>query len=228
MVQRKDYDLIFMDQFMPGIDGIETTKKIREMGGKYNSMPIIALTANAVPGARDMMLFMGMSDYVSKPIDHNALNRVLVRWLPHSKISSSLGRFSNQEKDEHLDELPRELVEIAELNCSAALKKIDGSAPIYIELMHQFTEETGNYIESLSEYLEKQDLENYRIVINGVKSLLYNIGAKACGDMASELEKAAAEKNEKFCNEKNDAFAESLKWLSQRVALALPATLSEP
>jgi hypothetical protein len=71
-------------------------------------------------------------------------------------------------------------------------------------------------------YLKAGDYTNYIIVINGAKSLLYNIGAKACGDMAARLEKAAAVRDEAFCIEQNDRFGEHLKWLSQRVSLALP------
>jgi signal transduction histidine kinase/CheY-like chemotaxis protein len=223
MVKEKDYDLIFMDQFMPSMDGIEATQRIREMGGKNAVLPIIAMTANAAQGVRDMLIFKGMNDYLSKPVDHNQLNDILIRWLPHDKICSSLGRFDDSEqKSELFNELPRELVEISEINCSAALKNMDGNVEIYIGLLRQLVREADDYSESLFEYLKAVDFVNYIIVINGVKSLLYNIGAKACGDMAARLEEAACEKNEQYCDERTDTFCKSLRWLSQRISLALP------
>jgi signal transduction histidine kinase/response regulator of citrate/malate metabolism len=222
MVREKDYDLVFMDQFMPGMDGIETTQRIREFGGKYTALPVIAMTANAVQGVRDMLIFKGMNDYLSKPVDHNQLNNILIRWLPHDKTSSSIGRFSSEQSDEVFGELPKELVEITEINCSTALKNMDGNLEIYMGLLRQFAKEAYDYAESLSEYLKNNDSVNYIIVINGAKSLLYNIGAKSYGDMAARLEDAAGDKNIVYCNEKNDTFCKSLRWLSQRVSLALP------
>jgi signal transduction histidine kinase/CheY-like chemotaxis protein len=222
MIKEKDYDLVFMDQFLPGMDGIETTQKIRELGGKCRTLPIVAMTSNIVHGARDMLIFKGLSDYIAKPVDHNALNNILIRWLPHEKISSALGKFGSDGNDELLTGLPVELVEISEINCTAALKNMDGSVEIFTGLLRRFTEQADDYADSLNMYLKAGDYMNYIIVINGAKSLLYNIGAKACGDMAARLERAAAGRDDTFCNEQNDRFGEYLKWLSQRVSLALP------
>jgi len=222
MVKEKDYDLVFMDQFLPGMDGIETTQRIRELGGKCRTLPVVAMTSNVVHGARDMLIFKGLSDYIAKPVDHNALNNILIRWLPHEKISSALGKFNKDGSGELLSGLPVELVEITEINCNAALKIMDGSIEIFMGLLRRFTAQADDYAENLSEYLKTGDYVNYIIVVNGAKSLLYNIGAKACGDMAARLEKAATAKDYEFCLEQNERFCEHLRWLSQRVTLALP------
>ena len=78
------YDLIFMDHMMPEMDGIETTRRIRAMG--YAGIPIIALTANAIEGIRDQYIQAGMNDFMSKPIEPNELNKILLRWLPRELI----------------------------------------------------------------------------------------------------------------------------------------------
>ncbi len=79
-----DYDLVLMDHMMPIMDGVEATKKVRELpGDKYRKIPIIALTANAVSGARDMFFETGMNDFVSKPIDYNEICGVLSKWMPN-------------------------------------------------------------------------------------------------------------------------------------------------
>lgn len=85
MVQRKEYDLVFMDHMMPELDGVDTTKLIREMGGRYLNLPIVALTANALLESKKELLSSGLNDFVSKPIDTAELHRVLQKWLPDEK-----------------------------------------------------------------------------------------------------------------------------------------------
>ncbi|MCL2010498.1 MAG: response regulator, partial [Synergistaceae bacterium] len=87
-VKSKNYDLVFMDHKMPGMDGMETTQRIRAMGGEepyYKRLPVIALTANAVSGTREMFLQNGFDDFLSKPVDIVSLNAVLEKWLPKEK-----------------------------------------------------------------------------------------------------------------------------------------------
>ncbi|MDR2594483.1 MAG: response regulator [Fibromonadaceae bacterium] len=81
-VKANDYDLVFMDHMMPEMNGIEATKRIRKM---YANLPIIALTVNAVSGAKEMFLSNGFSDFLSKPIDIIKLNSILEKWLPEDK-----------------------------------------------------------------------------------------------------------------------------------------------
>jgi signal transduction histidine kinase/ActR/RegA family two-component response regulator len=83
---KKDYDLIFMDHMMPGMDGVEAVRRIRAMGGSRADLPMIALTANAVSGAREMFLASGFSGFLSKPIDAGALAACLLKWLPEKLI----------------------------------------------------------------------------------------------------------------------------------------------
>ena len=84
------YDIIFLDHMMPGFDGVETLKKIRELpGGIYQDLPIIALTANTVSGAREMFRSEGFSEFVPKPIERTVLERVLRKVLPKSCIRYS-------------------------------------------------------------------------------------------------------------------------------------------
>jgi len=86
MVQKKDYDIIFMDHMMPEMDGIEAMHKIRALDVKYSNMIIIALTANAANNAREMFLEQGFDDFLSKPIDADELCNMLRRYLPASRI----------------------------------------------------------------------------------------------------------------------------------------------
>jgi CheY-like chemotaxis protein len=83
-----------MDHMMPEMDGVEATKIIRKFGSEdtyYRDLPIIALTANAVFGAKEMFLSNGFSDFLSKPINTNELSAILEKWLPKDKLEKSTG-----------------------------------------------------------------------------------------------------------------------------------------
>jgi len=86
-VTEKKYDLVLMDHMMPGMDGIEAAQRIRKLPEDYyRSLPIIALSANAVHGAQEMFLEAGMNDFVAKPIEMRILTEKLLKWLPEDKI----------------------------------------------------------------------------------------------------------------------------------------------
>ena len=86
MVSANRYDIIFMDHMMPGMDGIEATAAIRALEGEYfKQVQIIALTANALSGMREMFLSNGFSDYLAKPIEISKLNAIMEKWTPTEK-----------------------------------------------------------------------------------------------------------------------------------------------
>jgi len=86
MVKEKDYDIVFMDHMMPEMDGVETVHNIRGMGGKYEKLIIIALTANAMKNARIMFFNNGFNDFLAKPINSNELYEVILTHLPKEKV----------------------------------------------------------------------------------------------------------------------------------------------
>jgi CheY-like chemotaxis protein len=86
LIVKNEYDIVLMDHMMPEPDGMETTARIRDMGGKYERLPIVALTANTELGARDMFLANGFNDFIFKPLNTGELVRVLKTWLPPEKI----------------------------------------------------------------------------------------------------------------------------------------------
>lgn len=86
MISSRHYDIVFMDHMMPELDGIETTHIIRRFHKEYESIPIIALTANAVGGMQDMFLDEGMDDFIAKPIEFRTLISKVKKWLPAEKI----------------------------------------------------------------------------------------------------------------------------------------------
>ena len=89
MVQNKDYHIVFMDHMMPDMDGVEAAASMRALGEKYDKLPIVALTANAVSGAKEFFLDNGFNDFVSKPIDIREIITVLEKWLPKELLEKA-------------------------------------------------------------------------------------------------------------------------------------------
>ena len=88
MVQESGYDIVLMDMQMPVMDGLEATVAIRQLDG-FETLPIVAMTANAMEQDRERCLAAGMNDFVSKPIDPEQLWRVLLQWAPHTTGAAS-------------------------------------------------------------------------------------------------------------------------------------------
>ncbi len=104
------YDIIFLDHMMPGYDGVETLKKIRELrNGMYQDLPVIALTANTVSGAREMFRSEGFTEFVPKPIERTVLERVLRKVLPKDRIRYSAKPTSTGTPMEAPAEMPAEM-----------------------------------------------------------------------------------------------------------------------
>ncbi|MBO4374309.1 MAG: response regulator [Lachnospiraceae bacterium] len=82
LIAANRYDVVLMDHFMPEMDGVEALQKIRAMGGRYETLPVIAVTANAITGSREEYISMGFQDYISKPVDYNTLVDILLRYCP--------------------------------------------------------------------------------------------------------------------------------------------------
>lgn len=96
MIKNKDYDLVFMDHMMPGMDGVETFHAIRQLpGNQYQKLPVVILTANATENAKQMFLELGFNGFLSKPIDIKKLNIILEKWL--RSIHNERTGFNGQE-----------------------------------------------------------------------------------------------------------------------------------
>jgi CheY-like chemotaxis protein len=86
LVSSHKYDLVFMDHLMPGMDGLEAVAAIRSTNGDYfKNLPVIALTANAIAGMKEMFLSKGFSDYLSKPIEIERLTAIMAEWIPEKE-----------------------------------------------------------------------------------------------------------------------------------------------
>jgi len=157
LVRLNDYDIIFMDYMMPEMNGIETTAFIRGMGEKYEHLPIIALTANVVPGARELFLANGFNDFVPKPVDSEELVRVLEDWLPLNKINTNVNFEKHQSFLNGEEELRRKSIVTFIKDNRDTFERITGSLSASdLETAHRI----AHTLKSSAGYLGKKKLQN--------------------------------------------------------------------
>lgn len=201
LVKERQYDMILMDHMMPGMDGIETTKIIREECGENGRRPvIIALTANAISGAREMFLSNGFQDFIAKPISKVELHAVLGKWIP-----SRLKQHTDQEVEEVLiteDEIAE--VYMVDVNVRKATERKGGSMNDYLDLIELFLMDGKAKLKLIRRLADEKDYHNYDIETHALKSAAANIGADYLSEEAKQHEMAAKEGRYEFIHENVD------------------------
>lgn len=188
-ISQKHYDLIFMDHMMPEIDGVETTHIIRRFHEEYNNVPIIALTANAVEGTKEMFLQEGMNDFVAKPIEMRELVAKLRLWLPKDKIQKA-----SQESESVVQNEKEEELVIEGLDTKSALSML-GSKELYLDVLKDYYHVIDRKENIIREMIQNKDWHGYTIEVHALKSASKQIGANELSQQAAELEKAGNEEN---------------------------------
>ncbi|MDE7341009.1 MAG: response regulator [Lachnospiraceae bacterium] len=187
LIENMTYDFVFMDHMMPEMDGIEAMHHIREkVGHYYRKLPIIALTANAAPGNREMFLEEGFDDFISKPIEVSVLERVLKRNLPAEKLIF-LTKTDAEETAE--PQRGKEKFVIGSLDVEKGMLYCGGKEE-YLNILEAYYEERHESWQLLEELFEKHDWKNYTIKVHALKSMMQNIGALSLSARAKALELA--------------------------------------
>jgi signal transduction histidine kinase/CheY-like chemotaxis protein len=219
------YNAVFMDHMMPGMDGLEAVKLIREIDSSYaKEIPIIALTANAISGNEKMFLENGFQAFLSKPIDLPKLNGVIKEWIGKQMVAKSLV------VDPEILEMVEKTIAgclsycIEGLDIKKGLERFGNDEDSYLQVLQSFTfnikpllDQMSNMIyaginvENISTALEQ--LPDYAICIHGIKGASYSICADVVGDLAKKLEEAAKEENFDYVKENNQGFIEATKKL---------------
>ena len=212
------YDLVFMDHKMPGMDGIEATVRIREMGDKdpyFSTVPVVALTANAVMGTKEMFLENGLNDFLSKPIDTVKLNAILEKWIPKEKQKIS------KPEDSKNTALKAEInndVRIEGIDVNRGIMLSGGSFEQYLDTLDLFCKDGLEKINELNGSLEAENLALYTIYIHALKSASANIGANTLSEAARVLEEAGENEDLDFVENHNTAFLTDLRSLLNRIS----------
>ena len=189
LLRSKDIDIVFMDHMMPEMDGVEATEIIRKTEGEYyQKLPIIALTANVANGARELFLSSGFDDFLAKPIELPALDRILRNFLPREHmqpISKTSYAKGDRRGTDH-----SELKETVLLDFEKGISGVGGDAGTYREILSLYAEDSEEKIRQIEGMLEREELPDYVIEVHGLKSASRSVGALGLSELAKELEEA--------------------------------------
>ena len=239
------YDIVFLDHMMPGFDGVETLKRIREIrGGVYQDLPIIALTANTVSGAREMFRSEGFTEFVPKPIERSVLERVLRKALPKSCIRYSAkptkqdvskeeetAAPEREEEDRGLAEAPEAAQPKADfgaspygrlseagINVKLGLDYCAGEEAFYGEMLQLFCDQCADKQAEIVSLYESGDWGEYAVKVHALKSTSLTIGAEALSAQAKALELAGKKGDADYIREHHPALLRSYTELCEQIA----------
>ena len=216
--KEKQYDLILMDHMMPGLDGVETLKALQEEAENPNrNTVVIALTANAISGCRQMYLEHGFTDYLSKPIEAWRLEEMLMEYIPDSYIVM-------KEIDVCDDAIVHDEIcnpQEEELDYQQALKFCANSEAVYKKVLNSFYSQGQEYLKDLKTYYEEKDWTNYRVIVHALKSNSKNIGANVFSEKSKRQEEAAVAGEDVFIEKTFEQYYQDFEHLLEIVQKTL-------
>jgi len=206
---------------MPGMDGVEATEHIRALGGEepyYRNVPIIALTANAVTGMKEMFLQSGFDDYLSKPIDTVMLNTILEKWIPKEKQAGSAVK---NRKAVNASKPILNVIEIEGLDTNKGVHLSGGTVEFYHETLAAFYDDGLERKNEIRDCLDAGNLSLYLTYVHALKSASANIGADKLSKAAYALEIAGQQGDLDFIKMNNAHFLMMLERLLNDIGNAL-------
>ncbi|MDE6365885.1 MAG: response regulator [Lachnospiraceae bacterium] len=184
MVQSKQYHIVFMDHMMPVMDGVETTQKMRALEDAYiQNMPIIALTANAVMGARESFKEAGMNDFVAKPIELKDICSKIRAWLPNDLIV----KMSAPPAQPQLQIPAQKLPVIEGLDVTEGIKN-SGSLELFTNLLGDFYKLIDLKSTKIEKCLADGMIRDYTIEVHALKNTARMIGALELSELFYQME----------------------------------------
>jgi signal transduction histidine kinase/DNA-binding NarL/FixJ family response regulator/HPt (histidine-containing phosphotransfer) domain-containing protein len=224
LVKRYHYDIVFMDHMMPGMDGVEATELIRkwESSQGLQQVPIIALTANAVSGMKEMFLSKGFNDFLAKPIDVSKLDEALTRWIPRamqkkSDIATPL-RPAIKKADLH----------IPGVDVQRGIASTGGTINGYRQVLSTFRKDAKERLAFLRDFCAKtsfeytgENLSAFTTQVHALKSASASLGAAEVSAEAARLEAAGKAEDMTVIKETLPGFMERLAALTEGIGAVL-------
>ena len=194
LVQKKKYDIIFLDHMMPGMDGIETLYAMKCLPANQNkTTPVISLTANAIRGAREQYLAAGFQDYLTKPINCAKLEEMIEKYLPSEKVMElDCAAVARAQAAEDAVTLPPWLSEIAGLELEAGVQHC-GSEAAYLDVLTVFADSIEVTAKEIEGYFQEENWPDYTTKVHALKSTAKIVGALELSERARRLEDAGKE-----------------------------------
>lgn len=225
LCEKNQYDIVFLDRMMPEMDGVETLKRLRALGGCYaagGDSKIIVLTADAVSGVRQQLLDKGFDEYLGKPLNLKQLERLFVRFLPPEKITfcarensaDSAPAIASRDLNYLKEALPEVQVEQGISNCGGIL-------PDYLKILKIAHDYGEKQLKEMYQMHQQKDYENYTIKIHSMKSTALNMGAEAVSQMARQQEAAGKNGDYEFIDDHLEEFQSAYRQLLAQIQTVL-------
>jgi two-component system sensor histidine kinase/response regulator len=189
MAEGLPYDLVLMDMQMPVMDGVTASRQIRKVHGE--GVPIVAMTANAMKSDRDLCLQAGMNDFVTKPINPEALWLSLLRWVtPRDGLGVAASRPAQRTVPAAFDATATQasLRRIAGLDVNMGLRSTAGNLPFYVSMLTKFITGQSDAIQRIVGSLDAGDKADAELAAHTLKGVASNLGMHALASSAGDLE----------------------------------------
>lgn len=221
-LREQKYHLVFMDHMMPVMDGMEALKRIQEEKLCQN-VPIVVLTANVAPGAREQYLEAGFDDYLTKPVIPQMLEAAIKKHLPKRLIKErwDRNRADDMAEDSQEQELSPLLQQFSFLDTSVGMSYFANNEEFYCDMIRCYLENSS--YDDICRYYEEEDWENYRILVHALKSTSLSIGAVELSNQAKEMEMAAKDGRIDDIRRGHKVMTERFENLLQKISQALGA-----
>ncbi|WP_178861277.1 response regulator [Thiomicrorhabdus cannonii] len=184
LLKANEFDGVLMDCQMPVMDGFEATRRIRAMP-QYASLPIIAVTANALEEDREKALESGMNDLVTKPIRPEELFSIMAKWISPSNRNNVFRTSQSQASDEKV-ELPQE---IEGIDIQKGMETTNYNNQLYLKLLKKFADSQKSFKHEFMQAIKVGDWNQAQLLAHTLKGLSGNIGASKIYEAAKQLEK---------------------------------------
>ena len=224
LVKKERFHIIFMDHVMPDMDGIETLHEIQKLTQFPNeNTPVIALTANAISGAREFYLKEGFADFLAKPVDPDILEETIAFYLPKELVKvntaaqeSVLENAINREKFSRLEQKG--------FHISAGIRYCHGDSGLYEEMLVRFSKNAEQKAADIETSFQNEDITNYQILVHTLKSSSKMIGADRLSEIARAAEEAAKTRNSAYIKGNHrtlmDKYLETARYIADVFKLA--------
>ncbi len=198
LTKAKKYDIVFLDHMMPDKDGIQTLHEMREAQDDLNrNTYAVCLTANAISDAREKYLSAGFDDYLTKPIEADRLEEMLIRYIPKDKVVLAKG---GNEPCEEEKALPEWLAQCEGIDAAQGIVNCGGTDE-FLSVLSGFYSFIGDGAGEIENYYNNDDLKNYTIKVHALKSSARTIGATELSKKARLLENAGDENDVEYIKE---------------------------
>ncbi|MGB0057956.1 MAG: response regulator [Methyloceanibacter sp.] len=191
MARENDYDVVLMDMQMPVMDGIEATRILRS-DARFQTLPIIAMTANALVSDRELCLQAGMNDHIAKPIDPDQLFGVLMRWIERPEGDGAGPRELSEARAAvvHTPAVADGPLDIDGIDVKSALKRTGGNRKRYVALLRRFAQQQASTVDEIRKALSMGDAATAERAAHSLKGVAGTLGATTLSETAAKAETA--------------------------------------